>query len=186
MECFYNKGWNVANAEFEMNTENSTRSSHRESIIEHLFIGEMLKELWKEHATQVEVLKSQVDDAGYDIVIECKRSLKSGTSIPCYIQLKSAFVGSKTAKVSLSKKLTSKPHWCVIWIFFDENTLSLGPYLWFGTATGQTSSDITKFKPTKQTRGNKADRPGHCDVPKGKFVKLASIKNVIDKLFPNS
>jgi hypothetical protein len=175
----------VADAEFEINSENSTRSSHRESIIEHLFIGQILRGLWKAHATQVEVLKPQVDDAGYDIVIECKRNSKSNASIPCYIQLKSAFVGSKTAKVSLSKKLTSKPHWCVIWVFFDLE-FTLKSFLCFGTATGQTSSDTTKLKTTRHSRGSKADRPGHCDVPKSKFIKLAKIQDVIDKLFPTT
>jgi hypothetical protein len=173
----------VAETEFEINSENSTRSSLRESIIEHLFIGEILKELWKEHATQVEVLKPQVDDAGYDIVIECKRNTKSNTSIPCYIQLKSSYDGSKTAKVSLNEKLTSKPHWCVIWIFFDKETLSLGPYRMF---PGQHSPNIAKFRPTKHTRGNKAIRPGHRDVPKNEFDELAKIEDVIGKLFPNA
>jgi hypothetical protein len=175
----------MTGTEFEINSENSTRSSHRESIIEHLFIGQILKGLWKAHATQVEVLKPQVDDAGYDIVIECKRNSKSNASIPCYIQLKSAFVGSKTAKVSLSKKLTSKPHWCVIWVFFDPE-FTLKSFLCFGTATGQTSSDTTKLKTTRRSRGSKADRPGHCDVPKGKFVEIDSISDVIDKLFPSA
>jgi hypothetical protein len=180
----------LADAEFEVNSENSTRSSLRESIIEHLFIGEILKELWKEHATQVEVLKPQVDDAGYDMVIECKRDSKSGTSIPCYIQLKSSFDGSKTAKVSLSVKLTNRPNWCAIWVFFDPKTLSLGPFLWFGSAKGQPSPDIAHLKTTKHTKGdatgNKANRPGHRDVPKSKFVKLASIRDVIGKLIPTA
>ncbi len=180
----------MADTESENNSENSTRSSLRESIIEHLFIGEILKELWKEHATQVEVLKPQVDDAGYDMVIECKRNSKSDTSIPCYIQLKSSFDGSKTAKVSLSEKLTNKPYWCVIWIFFDPKTLSLGPFRWFGAAPDQPSPDLANFKTTKHTKGdatgNKADRPGHRDIPKGEFVKLAKIKDVIGKLFPTA
>ena len=179
----------MADAEFENNSENSTRSSLRESIIEHLFIGEVLKELWNKQATQVEVLKPQVDDAGYDIVIECKRNSKSDTSIPCYIQLKSAFVGSKTAKVSLSEKLTSKPHWCVIWVFFDPK-FTLKSFLCFGTATGQTSSDIATLKPTRHSKGdatgNKTIRPGHYDVPRGEFIELAKIQNVIDKLFPTA
>jgi hypothetical protein len=179
----------VADTGFEINSENSTRSSLRESIIEHLFIGEILKELWKEHTTHVEILKPQVDDAGYDIVIECKRNSKSDNSIPCYIQLKSAFVGSKTAKVSLSKKLTNKHHWCMIWVFFDSK-FTLKSFLCYGAATGQTSSDIAKLKPTKHSKGdakgNKAIRPGHFDVPKGKFVEIDSISDVIDKLFPTT
>lgn len=177
----------MADAKFESNPENSTRSSLRESIIEHVFIGEILKFLWEEHATQVEVLKPQVDDAGYDIVIECKRNSNSDISTPHYIQLKSAFVGSATAKVSLSKKLISKRNWCVIWVFFDPK-FTLKSYLCFGSAFGHTSSDIAKLNQTKHAKGdstgNKAIRPGHFDVPKGKFVELTMINDVIDKLFP--
>ena len=178
----------MVDVEFEINSENSTRSSLRESIIEHLFIGEILKELWKERATQVEVLKPQVDDAGYDVVIECNRNSKPDTSIPCYIQLKSSFVGSKTAKVSLCEKLTNKPYWCVIWVSFDPKTLGLGPFRWFGVTSGQPSPDLANFKTTKHTKGdakgNKAYRLGHRDVPKNKFDELASIQDLIGKLFP--
>ena len=48
----------------------SIRSSHREALIEHLFAGEIMKRLWLAGIARVEVLKPQVDDGGYDLVLE--------------------------------------------------------------------------------------------------------------------
>ena len=131
------------------------------------------------------MLKPQVDDAGYDVVIECNRNQKMSHSALRHIQLKSSFLGSKTAKVSLSEKLTQKPNWCLIWVFFNEDRLELGPFFWF-PRPDQHPLDITEFNITKQTKGDKAERLGHRDIPKGKFVELKSIGDVIDRLFPNT
>ncbi len=178
----------MADLEHKLNAKNSAHSSLRESIIEHLFVGEILKALWREDMTQVEVLKPQVDDAGYDVVIECNRNLKLNTSIPRYIQLKSTYIGGKRDSVSVGMKLAKKPNWCVIWIFFDPETLGLGPFRWFGTALGQPAPEIGSFKPARQTKGDskghKAEKPEHREVPKSKFVELKSIQAVIDRLFP--
>ena len=142
-------------------------------------------ELWlrdeiHENVTQVEILKPQVDDAGYDLVIDCNSSIR-------HIQLKSSRAGAKRDSVNVSLKLKQKPGGCVIWIFFDPSTLSLGPFLWFGSRPGHPLSDIEGFKVTKHTKGDstgrKADRPGHREVRKSRFESLASIDELIDRLF---
>ena len=35
---------------------------------EHLFVGELVRHLWLKGAASLEVLKPQVDDAGYDVL----------------------------------------------------------------------------------------------------------------------
>lgn len=45
----------------------SQKSSYREMLLEHLFVGELLKLLWLSGIHDIEVLKPQVDDAGYDL-----------------------------------------------------------------------------------------------------------------------
>jgi len=178
----------MADLKHERNSKNSAHSSLRESIIEHLFVGEILKALWREDLTQVEVLKPQVDDVGYDVVIECSRNPKLNTSVLRHIQLKSSYKGGKRDSVSVGMKLTKKPNWCVIWVFFDPDTLLLGPFRWYGTALGQPPPDIANFKKAKHTKGDskgiKAEKLEHREVSKGKFVELKSIQDVIDKLFP--
>ena len=42
-------------------------SSFREKLIEHLFIGEMLKLSWLKDDCQLEVMKPEVDNAGCDV-----------------------------------------------------------------------------------------------------------------------
>ena len=51
-------------------TTHSLRSSHREALLEHLFAGEVMKHLWLRGDWRLEALKPQVDDSGYDLVLE--------------------------------------------------------------------------------------------------------------------
>jgi hypothetical protein len=50
------------------NNVHSTRSSHREALLEHLFAGEVMKHLWQRGDWRLEVLKPQVDDSGCDVM----------------------------------------------------------------------------------------------------------------------
>lgn len=45
-------------------------SSFREKLIEHLFIRELLKLSWLQGDCSLEVAKPEVDNRGYDIVVE--------------------------------------------------------------------------------------------------------------------
>jgi len=48
----------------------SEHSSYREKLIEHLFIGELLKLSWQKGDCQLEVSKPEFDNSGYDVVAE--------------------------------------------------------------------------------------------------------------------
>jgi len=71
------------------------------------------------------------------------------------------------------------------WIFFDPDTLSLGPFLWFGGAAGEKIPELGE-KVAKHTKPNseqkKADRPAHRIVAKNRFAALETIDEVIAKL----
>lgn len=97
-------------------------SLHRELLIEHLFVGEIMNCLWMRGVTQLEVLKPQVDDSGYDLVFELN-------SIMRHVQLKSSMNSAVSAEVQASLNLLSKAGACVVWIQFDSETIPLGPYL---------------------------------------------------------
>jgi hypothetical protein len=177
----------VDDADLKLNAKAYLQSSLRESIIEHLFVGEILRALWLTNRTQVEVLKPQVDNSGYDLAVECEVGSNSGRSALWHIQLKSSHADAKRSSVNVSVKLTQKANWCVIWIFFDPKTLKLGSFYWIGARSGQTPFDMSKFKATKHTKGDaqgdKKERPGLRDVPKAKFTRLESIDDVIRRLF---
>jgi hypothetical protein len=78
-------------------------------LIEHLLVGEIMKCLWIRGIVQFEVLKPQVDDSGYDLVLEANGVVR-------HIQLKSSFDEAATKQVKVSLKLSTKPSACVICI----------------------------------------------------------------------
>ncbi|HEX6372903.1 MAG TPA: hypothetical protein VF006_28530 [Longimicrobium sp.] len=51
-------------------TAHNLYSSYREALLEHLFAGELMRHLWREGLVRIELLKPQVDDGGYDLVLE--------------------------------------------------------------------------------------------------------------------
>ena len=53
------------------------------------------------------------------------------------MQLKSSYRGAQRSEVTAHVKLMDRPSACILWIFFDPDTLSLGPFLWFGGAPGE-------------------------------------------------
>lgn len=158
----------------------SVRSSYREMLLEHLFLGEVLRSLWKAGVYDVEVLKPQVDDAGYDLVIECN-------GVARHVQLKSTHHRSRVARVNINVALAVKQSGCVIWIVFDESTLSLGPFRWFGGEPGSPLPSLRGLKVAKHTKGDstgkKAKRPNIRVLPKGRFEELSTIGEVVGRLF---
>ena len=74
----------------------SEHSSNREKLLEHLFIGEVLRCLWRKGIATAEFLRPEVDSGGYDLVIDCNSILR-------HIQLKSSHREAKTARLDASK-----------------------------------------------------------------------------------
>ena len=155
-------------------------SSYRERLIEHLFVGEVLRALWLEGIPQVEVLRSEVDGTGYDVVLGCQ-------AITRHVQLKAARIGGKRASVGINLNLAHKPSGCVVWVYFDPKTLQLGPFYWFGGAPGQPLPSVAHMKVGKHTKGDalghKAERPNIRLVPKSKFQKVDTIAELVTCLF---
>jgi hypothetical protein len=111
-------------------SEHNLFSAYREVLLEHLFAGEVMRHLWLRGNVRIEILKPQVDDSGYDLVLEANGVIR-------HVQLKSSHQHSTTADTKVSLHLARKPSGCVVWLLFDPATLQLGPYLWFGGQPGQ-------------------------------------------------
>jgi hypothetical protein len=47
------------------------KSSFFEQLVEHAFISELLQEVYYRFGRTMEVLRSEIDAAGYDVVFEC-------------------------------------------------------------------------------------------------------------------
>ena len=163
-----------------MTQSDSLHSSRREKLIEHLFVGEVLRELWRMGAYEVDVLRVETDAAGYAVVIEVG-------SVSRHVQLKSSALTSKTSRQKVNVALGRKQGGCVVWVMFDPGTLAIGPFRWFGGKPGEPLPNITGFPVAKHTKGNadgeKADRKNIRVLNKGKFVEIKSIVGVLEKLF---
>ena len=161
-------------------SNHSLYSSYREMLIEHLFAGEVMRHLWLSGVVRMEVLKPQVDDGGYDLVLEARGVVR-------HVQLKATHIGSTTQSVKVHLGLEKKPSGCVIWVQFDEATMKLGPFLCFGGDPGERIPSLSGFKTAKHTKGNaqggKAERPNLRVIPKSRFKKLDSVGQLIEYLF---
>jgi hypothetical protein len=174
----------------EDKAKNWLRSSHREALLEHLFAGEIMKRLWLKDITRVEILKPQVDDSGYDLVLEASTVATDSSevqSIVRHVQLKSSFKGSTIRTVKVSRFLQAKPSGCVVFIWFDPETLVLGPFDYFGGAPGKSLKSIKCYPIAKAAKANakgvKAERPNMRVVPLSDFERVLDWDALLAKLF---
>jgi hypothetical protein len=160
--------------------DHSIFSSYREVLLEHLFTGELMRHLWRNGVVRVEVLKPQVDDSGYDLVLEANGCVR-------HVQLKSSYADARTARINVSLGLAEKPSGCVVWLWFNPSTLDLGPYFWFGSPPGEPLPDLNGYSVGRHTKGNKEgvklERPNVRVIPKGDFERVNSMAEIAERLF---
>jgi hypothetical protein len=154
-------------------------STLRERIVEHVFVGELLRRLWQRGITDVEVLRAEFDAGGYDLVLARGKVIR-------HVQFKTMRVGGSAKSVKLGLKLADKPSGCVLWIVLSP-ALEFDHFLWFGAAPGLPLPDIQSLKVARHTKGNaagvKLERLGHRVIPLGRFTRLDTMDGVIGKLF---
>ncbi|WP_050808197.1 hypothetical protein [Asticcacaulis biprosthecium] len=153
-------------------------SNLRENIVEHVFIGQLLQRLWQLGIVDAEILKSEFDAGGYDLVLSCR-------SVNRHIQLKVGRVDGTTAEVKVSTKLAGRASGCVVWILVDDDLCFKG-FRWFGAAPGESLPDISAFPVAKHTKGTaegvKNQRPDHRVVKRTKFESLSNLDHLLARL----
>jgi hypothetical protein len=162
-----------------LESDHFTHSVLREKIVEHVFIAEVLRAMWRRGLFDMEVLHAEFDTAGYDLVMSQGNVLR-------HIQLKVVGAGSNASRFTVGLKLRDKPSGCVIAVVVTPD-LAIVSYRWFGGQPGQPLPDIAGMKVAKHAKanasGHKADRPGHRFIPQHKFDALDSIDQVRERLF---
>lgn len=160
--------------------KHTEHSSFREKLVEHLFVGELLKLAWRCGSCDVEVASPEVDNAGYDLIAEANGFVR-------HIQLKASFIGSSTATQKIHLRLASKPSGCVVWVFFHGESLELGPFLFYGDAPGRPLPVLNDARVGRHTKGNKsgykAERPNIRIINKGQFKRLDTVEDIYSALF---
>lgn len=166
-------------ADQDIGMQDSEHSVYREKMIEHLFVGELLKLSWQK-GDRIELSNPEVNVFGYDLIAETKRVIR-------HIKLRTSYVGSTTTRQNVHVRLADKPSGCIVWIFFDKETLHLGPYQFFGNLPGQPLPDISDSTATRRAKGDrhghKAERPNVRTINRGKFVLHSTIGGLYESLF---
>jgi hypothetical protein len=181
MQCVLLRPTEEIHMELQHSTDetHSAQSSTREKVLEHLFVGDLLRCLWRRGAQDIEVLRAEVDKGGYDLVLEANGILR-------HVQLKSSHRTAKTSQVGINVALERKPSGCVIWIRFDPATMELGPFLWFGGEPGARLpclGDRIGRHTKGDSTGVKAERPNIRLVRRGRFEALPTMDAVVGALF---
>jgi hypothetical protein len=126
------------------------------------------------------MLKSQVDNSGYGIVLEANAIMR-------HIQLKASHVGAATPGVGINVELANKPSGCVVWIFFESDTLQFSHFLWFGQAPGERLASLDRYKTgthnKRNAQGIKTERANIKKLTKAAFTRLETIEEVVKALF---
>lgn len=157
-------------------------SSYREQLVEYAFLSEVLQDGWLRRQQPVNVLRADVDAAGYDLVLECQQVIRP-------VQLKSTVVGGKTRDQKIHSALASQQSGCVVWIVLEpaEKHRVRLTYLALGGEPGSPLGDLSGYPIAKHTKGNaegiKAERPAIREVPKTAFTAFASIAELSNWLF---
>ncbi|MCY4151336.1 MAG: hypothetical protein OXE94_03750 [Aestuariivita sp.] len=158
----------------------SEHSALRERIIEHAFLADLCRELWQRGEYEMEVLRAEVDTAGYDLVVTAQ-------GITRHIQLKARMTEGTTREWNISERLRDKPSGCVVILFVCRECLLTEEYAFFGDIPGKRLPDITDAPKAKHTKGDangvKPDRKRHRKIGISKFEKFDNISELADKLF---
>jgi hypothetical protein len=157
----------------------SIHSVLRERIVEHVFVGEVMRSLWQRGIYDIEVLRAEFDTGGYDLVLSCG-------NVARYIQFKASMADGARTSVNVNMRLANAPSGCVIWIGVDTN-LNFKWFRWLGNLPGEKLPDISDRPQGKHTKANaqgvKSIREDQRLVHKRDFERLEDLEDVLSLLF---
>jgi len=157
-------------------------SSRREKVVEHLFLGELLRYLWVQRIAGVQVLKPEVDATGYDLVLQLGPVIR-------HVQLKSSMHDGRAAYQPVHESLEQHPSGCVVWMVLKDD-LTFAGFRWFGGTPGKRLPALTDFRRARHTRANslgiKTERRQTRRVPKSAYTDVSDMEGLAKKLFGRS
>ncbi|MGI4733133.1 MAG: hypothetical protein ACRYFW_15515 [Janthinobacterium lividum] len=157
----------------------STYSSTREKVLEHRFISDVTAELWRRRVFDFAVSHSEVDNSGYDLIIEACGTVR-------HIQLKAMQVAGARRHFDLQTRLTKKQSAAAVLMLHDPVTLSIEQYRLFAGAPGEplpSLGDRSVYKTKGDATGYKAAKPAFRAVPLSRFVPVGDVPTLVDRLF---
>lgn len=152
-------------------------STLRERIVEHLFVGESLRALWRQGVVDAEILRSEFDGHGYDLVLSRGQLVR-------HIQFKTG-IQQKPSDVPVACSLARRPSGCVIWIHLSQD-LNVGPYFFYGDSPGKPLPSVSDFEtPRRATHTKDGVRPrrdNHRLIPGSAFRRIETLRELLELL----
>jgi hypothetical protein len=152
-------------------------SSLREKVVEHIFVGEALRALWCRGIYDVEVMRSEFDAHGYDLVMVRGAVVR-------HIQFKTG-VRHRPGRLSLGTALEAKPSGCVVWIQVN-NSLDMLSFWWLGGAPGEPLPALGERRARRIGRKAEGERPlreAHRLVTGSAFQRFETVDRVLEAMF---
>lgn len=168
---------------FMLERDQYAESQRRENLVEHCLIAELLQDAWLRRGQSLDILRSEVDAAGYDLVLSCNKVTR-------HLQIKSSKSDARAAFQPINGRLADVPSGCVVWVRMAEdsvrNRVQLD-YWFYGNEPGAALDGFDEFRKVKHTRANasgeKAFRANTFRVNRGRFDRLKGVEQLSDKLF---
>src|SRR5690606_28023164 len=96
----------------------------------------------------VEVLRAEVDTAGYDLVLECNGVIR-------HVQLRTSAADARKAYLPVNVALAEKPSGCVVWLVREEKGCRVRlRYRYFGSGPGEPLPSLDEFRVGRHARGD--------------------------------
>lgn len=144
-----------------------------EKLMEHIFLSEVLQECWFKRRQVVEVLRAEVDAAGYDLVLQAGESVR-------HVQLKASRRDAKTSRQTINRKLSTREGGCVVWITYDvdddRGRVELR-YRWWDSRTKQLPITVGRNPHTGK------ERPNTAVLKRSDFDPVDDTTTLVERLF---
>lgn len=157
-------------------------ASHREQLVEYVFLSELLQDAWLRRKERLDILRADVDGAGYDLVVECE-------GVQRHIQMKSSVVGGAARSQKVHSALATQRSGCVVWVVLEAGAtqrLKMS-FLVLGGGPDESLPELDAHPVARHTKGNaegfKSLRAAIREVPRSAFEPLPDMTALSDWLF---
>lgn len=158
-------------------------SSYRESLLEQIFVADIVQAAWRAGLPPVELSHAFVDFRGYDIVATCG-------PITRHIQLKA--LAGRAKSWPIHRDLASKPSGCCVLLLpsvVDDGARIHQRYRFFGADAGLAVAlhgrPPARGRLVRDAQGAAvhAEKPNHVSVRIGEFTRPAGADALVRQLF---
>ena len=157
----------------------AANSSYIENLMRHRFVYDVSRLLLlRKEPELVTVLRSEVDDAGVDLVMTFRHITRQ-------IQMKTLAKATTNNPYSVAESLSGIPGGCVVWMCYNREDLHPTGYHLMGGRGNWPMQDLRPFpQATKKKNGVKVARPGYRNIKiKEANFRSVSLEQLVETLF---